>query len=270
MNHSQNEALGSLATALTDLFEEAVDLLPRMTKARQAGKPFPRRDPARLAAVVSALSFVEDGRNKFLTLAHIDEDKTSHRQHISYRQQEDLVWIALDAETCCSIEEANIPGLTRASGSIFSSIFGSNGRSQAAPDAALMDQYRVMLLLKTQSIAMRAVFLAHFVRFAIEYIALATPETPFPPLDPAVPQRHFEAFQRDVERMAPSVVDSSSFIAVGSSFSMRWPVLVIAKEYDANCDELNGVPMTREHKAAWMKSLGDMQAAGKQAELRSA
>jgi hypothetical protein len=271
MNHLQNEALGSLANALTDLFQEAVDLLPRMTKARQAGKPFPRRDPARMEAVVSALSFVEDGRKKFLTLAHIDEDKISHRQHISYRQQEELVRIALDAETCRSIEEVNIPGLTRASGSIFGSIFGLKGGSKSAPDAALMDQYRIVLLRNTQSIALRAVFLAHFVRFAIEYIALTTPETPFPPLDPAVPQRHFEAFQRDVERAAPSCVDGPSFTAVGTSLSMRWPVLVIAQEYDSNCDELNGIPMTREHKAAWMKALGEMQAAASRpADLRSA
>jgi len=260
MNHSQNEALGSLANALTDLFEEAVDLLPRMAKARQAGKPFPRRDPARLTAVVSALSFVEDGRKRFLTLAHIDEDKNSHRQHISYRQQEVLVWIALDAQTCLSIEEVNIPGLTRASGSIFGSIFGSKGGSQSAPDPALMDQYRTMLLRNTQSIALRAVFLAHFVRFAIEYMTLSTPETPFPPIDPAVPQRHFEAFQRDVERAAPSWVDGPSLTAVGTSLSMRWPPLIIARDYNSNCDELNGIPMTREHKEAWMKSLGEMQA----------
>jgi hypothetical protein len=256
MNHSQNEALGSLANALTDLFEEAVDLMPRMTKARQAGKPFPRRDPARFAAVVSALSFVEDGRKKFLTLAHIDEDKDSHRRYISYRQQEVLVRIALDAQTCLSIEEVNIPGLTRASGSIF----GSKGDAQQAPDAALMDQYQMLLLLNTQSIALRAVFLAHFVRFAIEYMALTTPETPFPAIDPAVPQRHFEAFQRDVERAAPSCVDGPSFIAVGTSLSMRFPVLVIAQEYDSNCDELNGIPMTRKQKAAWMNALGDIQA----------
>ena len=269
MNHSQNEALGSLANALNDLFQEAVDLLSRMTKARQAGKPFPRRDPARLAAVVSALSFVEGGRKKFLTLAHIDEDKISHRRHISYRQQEVLVWIALDAQTCCSIEELNIPGLTGASGSIFGSIFDSKGGSKPAPDAALMDQYRTVLLLNTQRIALRAVFLAHFVRFAIEYMALTTPETPFPAIDPAVPQRHFEAFQHDVERAAPSWVDGPSLTAVGTSLSMRWPPLVIAQEYDSNCEDLNGIPMTREHKAAWMKSLGDMQAGSRQAELRS-
>jgi hypothetical protein len=260
MNHSRNEALGSLANALNDLFQEAVDLLPRMTKAQQVAKPFPRRDPARMAAVISALSFVEDGRKKFLTLAHIDEDKNSHRQHISYRQQEVLVRIALDAQTCLSIEEVNIPGLTRASGSIFGAIFGSKGGSEPAPDAALMDQYRRVLLLDTQNIALRAVFLAHFVRFAMEYMALSTPETPFPPIDPAVPQRHFEAFQRDVERAAPSMVDGPSFIAVGESLSMRWPVLAIAQEYDANCDELNGIPMTREQKAAWMQWLGDIQA----------
>jgi hypothetical protein len=41
---------------------------------------------------------------------------------------------------------------------------------------------------------------------------------------------------------------------------MRWPPLIIARDYNSNCDELNGVPMTREHKAAWMKSLGEMQA----------
>jgi len=73
MNHSQDEALGSLANALTDLFQEAVGLLSRMTQARPAGKPFPRRDTARMAAVVSAPSFVEDGRKKFVTLAHIHE-----------------------------------------------------------------------------------------------------------------------------------------------------------------------------------------------------
>jgi hypothetical protein len=255
MNHSQNEALGSLANALNDLFQEAVDLLPRMTKARKAGKPFPRRDPARMAAVISALSFVEDGRKKFLTLAHIE----NHEGKLSYRQQDALVRIALDAETCHSTE-VTIPGLTRASGSIFSSAFGLKGGSKSAPDAALMDQYRMVLLLKTQSIAVRAVFLTHFVRFAIEYIALSTPETPFPPIDPTVPQRHFEAFQRDVERVAPSMVDGPSFIAVGESLSMRWPVLIIAQEYDSNCDDLNGIPMTGEHKAAWMQSLGEMQA----------
>jgi hypothetical protein len=266
MNHSQNEALGSLANALTDLFQEAADLLPRMTEARQAGKPFPRRDPARMAAVVSALSVVEDGRRRFLTLAHIVEDETSHKPMISYQQQETLVQIALDAETCHSIE-VTIPGLTRASGSIFASIFGS----KSAPDAALMDQYRVMLLLKTQSIALRAVCLTHFVRFAMEYMTLCTPETPFPPLDPAVPQRHFEAFQRDVERLAPSLVDGPSTTAVLSSCSrLPWPPLVIAQAYDSNCDDLNGVPMTREHKAAWMKSLGDMQGSSRPPELRSA
>jgi len=255
MNHSQSEALGSLANALTDLFQEAVDLLPRMTNARKASKPFPRRDPARKAAVISALSFVEDERKKFLTLAHIE----NHEGNISYRQQDALVRLALDAQTCRSIEDT-IPSLTRASGSTFSSIFGLKGDSNPAPGAALMDQYRIVLLLNTQSIAMRALFLSHFVCFAIEYIALSRPETPCPPIDPAVPQRHFEAFQRDIERVAPSMVDGPSFTAVGESFSMRWPVLIIAQEYDSNCDDLNGIPMTREHKAAWMQSLGEMQA----------
>ncbi len=270
MNHSQNEALGSLANALTDLFQEAADLLPRMTEARQAGKSFPRRDPARLAAVVSALSFVEDGRRRFLTLAHIVEDETSHKAMISYQQQETLVQIAIDAETCRSIE-ITIPGLTRASGSIFSSMFGLKGGSTPAPDAALTDQYRVILLLKTQSIALRAVCLTHFVRFAMEYMTLCTPDTLFHPLDPAVPQRHFEALQRDLERLAPSLVDGPSTTAVLSSCSrLPWPPLVIAQAYDSNCDDLNGVPMTREHKAAWMKSLGDMQGSSRSAELRSA
>ncbi len=257
MNHSQNEALGALAKALTDLFQEAVDLLPRMAKARQAGKPFPRRDPARMAAVASALWFAQDERKRFLTLAHIDEDKTSHKQMISYQQQENLVWIALDAETCRSIE-ATIPGLTRESSSIFGSIFGS--KTGETPDAALMDQYRVMLLLKTQSIALRALFLAHFVRFTIEYMTLATPQTPFPAIDPAVPQRYYEAFQHELERAAPSMVDGPSFTEVASSFSMRWPPPVIGQVYDANCDALNGIPMTREQKAAWMQALGDIQA----------
>jgi hypothetical protein len=270
VNDSQNEALGSLASALADLSREAVDLLPRMTRARQAGKPFPRRDPARLAAVVSALSFVDGGRKRFLTLAHIDEDKVSHRQYVSYRQQEALVWIALDAQTCLSIEELDIPGLTRAGGSPLASIVGLMRGSKPAPDAALLDHYRILLLRNTQNIALRAIFLAHFVRFAIEYMALSTPETPFPAIETAVPQRHFEAYQRDVERMAPSMVDGPSFIAVGESLSMRWPVLVIAQNYDSNSDELNGVPMSREQKAAWMERFGDMQAAGIQAELRSA
>jgi hypothetical protein len=262
MHHSQNEALGSLATALTDLFEEAVDLLPRMTEARQAGKPFPRRDPARLAAVTSSLSFVEAGRTRFLMLAHIEDE--AQKRMVSYQQQEMLVWIAVDAETCHSIEAA-IPGLTHASGSIFGSMFGLKGGSKPAPDAALMDQYRIVLLRNTQRIALRAAYLAHFVRFAMENMARSTPETPFPPLDHAVAQRHLEAFQRDVDRLAPLLVDGPAAAALLTSCSMRWRSLVIAQVCDSNCDDLNGVPMTRAHKEVWMKALGEMQAGSRPA-----
>jgi hypothetical protein len=258
MNHSQNEALGSLAKALTDLFQEAVGLLPRMAEARQAGKLFPRRDPARLAAVTSSLSFVEDGRAKFLMLAHIEDD-ASQKRMVSYQQQEALVWIAIDAETCHSIE-VTIPGLTHANGSIFGSIFGLKGGSKPAPDAALMDQYRIVLLRNTQRIALRAAYLAHFVHFAIENMALNATKTPFPPLDQAVAQRHLEALQRDIDRLAPSIVDGPAAAALLTSCSMRWPPLVIAQVCDSNCDDLNGVPMTREHKEKWMKALGEMQA----------
>ena len=93
-----------------------------------------------------------------------------------------------------------------------------------------LDASTPVTLLKTQSIALRAVCLTHFVRFAMEYMTLCTPDTLFHPLDPAVPQRHFEALQRDLERLAPSLVDGPSTTAVLSSCSrLPWPPLVIAQ-----------------------------------------
>jgi hypothetical protein len=103
---SQAAALSALAEGLADLFREAVDLLPRMIEAERAGKPLPKRDPAPMASVCAALSFVQDGSRQFITLAHLDGGK------VSYQTQETLVWVALDAATRQSIEE-QVPGVTQ-------------------------------------------------------------------------------------------------------------------------------------------------------------
>jgi hypothetical protein len=244
---SQTAALSALAEGLAHLFNEAVDLLPRMIKAEQAGKPLPRRDPAGLASVCAALSFVQDGRPQFLTLTHLDGGK------VFFHMQEALVWIALDAETCLSIEE-HVPGVTRAPGWLGNLL----SRSKPGPDATVGTSYSHVLMRNTQNIAIRAAFLARFVRFSIEYMANMTPANRFAPAEESA-QRHFEAYQRDIERLAPGFVDRPAAAALLTSLSFPFVPLIVAELEDADCEKLNGIPMSREHKAAWLKLLGNLQ-----------
>jgi hypothetical protein len=220
-----------------------------MIEAAKAGKPLPQRDPARLAAVCAALSFVQDGRPQFLTLAHFEGGK------VSYRMQEALVGIALDAVTCRSIEE-HVSGVTRAPGLPRS--FGT--RPKPGPEPALMNGYRNLLMGNTQNIAIRAAFLARFVRFSIEYIANATAANPLAPAVESA-QRNFEAYQRDLERLAPFWVDKPAAAHLCTSLSFPLVPVIVAQLEDPDCEKLHGVPMTREHKAAWLKHLGTLQGA---------
>jgi hypothetical protein len=250
MHPSQTAALSALAEGLTRLFNEAVGLLPRMIEAEKAGKPLPRRDPACLDAVCAALSFVEDGRPRFLTLAHVDGGK------VSYQMQEALVWIALDAVTCHSIEE-HVPGVTRAKG--WFANFGN--RQEPEPDAAQLKAYRHVLMQNTQNIAIRAAFLARFVRFSIEYIASLTPENRLAP-DAETAQRHFEAYQGDIEhRLASCFVDHPAARNMLVSLSFPFVPFIVAEVEDAECERLNGIPMNREHHAAWLKYFGELHGA---------
>jgi hypothetical protein len=244
---SQTAALSALAEGLTHLFNEAVDLLPRMIEAAKAGKPLPQRDPARLASVCAALSFVQDGRPRFLTLAHLDGEK------VFLHMQETLVWIALDAETCRSIED-HVPGVTRAPGLL--RIFGS--RPKPGPDATLMNAYSHVFMRNTQNIVIRAAFLARFVRFSIEYIANSTAGNLFAPAMESA-QRHFEAYQGEIERLAPYWVDKPAAADLLTSLSFPFVPLIVTELEDANCEKLNGVPMTREQHAAWLKLFGNLQ-----------
>ena len=247
MHPSQTAALSALAEGLAHVFDDAVKLLPRMITAEKAGKPLPQWDPARLASVCSALSFVADGRKQFLTLAHLDGGK------VFYHVQEALVWIALDAATCRGIEN-HVPGVTRAPGWLR----GLWSRPEPGPDAALMTAYSHVLMRNTQNIAIRSAFLARFVRFSIEYIANATPANRLQPA-PESAQRHFEAYQRDIERLAPCFVDKPAAANLLTSMSFPFVPFIVAELEDADCEELNGVPMNREHKAAWLKHFGDLQ-----------
>jgi hypothetical protein len=252
LHPSQTAALSALAEGLARLFNEAVGLLPRMIEAEKAGKPLPRRDPTRLEAVCDALSFVQDGRPQFLTLAHLDGG------NVSYRMQETLVWIALDAVTCQSIEE-HVPGVTLAKG--WFANFGA--RQEPEPDAAQMNAYRHVLMRSTQNIAIRAAFLARFVRFSIEYIANLTPESRLAP-NTATAQRHFEVYQGDIEhRLAPCFVDHPAAANLLTSLSFPFVPFIVAQVEDTDCEKLNGIPMSREHHAAWLKHFGDLQDAPK-------
>lgn len=247
MHLSQTAALSALAEGLTHLFNEAVDLLPRMIEAEKAGKPLPQRDPARLATVCAALSFVQDGRPQFLTLTHLDGGK------VFFHMQETLVWIALDGETCRGIED-HVPGATRAPGWLRNFL----SRPKPGPDATLATAYSHVLMRNTQNIAIRAAFLARFVRFSIEYIANATPANRFTPAEESA-RRHFEAYQRDIERLSPYFVDRPAAANLFTSLSFPFAPLIVAELEDADCEKLNGIPMSRAHKAAWLKQFGNMQ-----------
>src|SRR5262245_16642041 len=241
MHQAQRQALTALAQAFTDLFIEAGDLLPLLIAAEQKRKPFPRWDTAHLAAVAAALSFVEDGRPKFFTLAHIDDGK------VDLREQEELVWIAMDAETCRSI--AGVPELTRARG--LGSFFGFGSSPQSA-------QHRHILQRNTQSIAIRAAYLAHFTRFALEYSTSMTPETLFSPAV-EMAQQHFQSYQRDIERIAPALVDQGAARSLLMSLSFPIVPLIVAHPEDENSRKLNGIPLTRELEAACLNFLAKQQ-----------
>jgi hypothetical protein len=237
-----------LAEGLGNVFHESVTLLPRQAEAAKAGKPLPKHDPARLAFVCGALSFVEGGRPQFMTLAHLEDGK------ISFQMQEALVWMALDATTCASIEE-QVPGAARATG-LFRG-FGS--RAKDKPDPTLMKAYSQVLMRNTQNIAIRAAFLARFVRFAIEYMAHMTPANRFAPA-PETAQRYFEAYQSDIERHVSCFVDRQAAANLCQALSFPFAPVIIAELEDKNCERLNGVPMSAAHKAAWLQHFGEMQA----------
>jgi hypothetical protein len=236
-----------LAEGLGNMFHESVGLLPRMSEAANARKPLPKRDPARLAFVCSALSFVEGGRRQFLTLAHIEDGK------VSFQMQETLVLIALDAMTCISIEE-QISGAARTPG-----WFGNfRARGKDKPDSTLMNAYGHLLMRNTQNIAIRAAFLARFARFSIEYMAHMTPANRFAPA-PDRAQRYFEAYQEDIERHVTAFVDRPAAANLCKSLSFPFVPLIMAELEDKNCERLNGIPMSAAHKAAWLKHFADLQ-----------
>jgi len=241
MHQAQIQALTVLAQAFTDLFIETGDLLPRLIAAEQKGKPFPRWDMARFEAVAAALSFVEDGRPMFFQLAQFDDGK------VGLGQQEELVWIAIDAETCRSI--AGVPELTRARG--LGSFFGFGSSPQSA-------QHRQILQRNTQNIAIRAAYLARYTRFALEYCANLTPEKLFSPAV-EMAQQHFQSYQRDIERIAPALVDQGAARSLLTSLSFPTVPLVVAHPEDENSGKLNGIPLTRELEAAWLRFLAKQQ-----------
>jgi hypothetical protein len=123
-----------------------------------------------------------------------------------------------------------------------------------------MNGYRNLLMGNTQNIAIRAAFLARFVRFSIAYMANATAANRLAP-DVESAQRHFEAYQGDLERLAPFWVDKPAAAHLCTSLSFPLVPLIMAQLEDADCEKLNGIPMSRAHKAAWLKHLGNLQGA---------
>ena len=164
------------------------------------------------------------------------------------------MWIALDAATCRSIEE-HVPGVTRAPG--LPSKFRVSPEAGAGRSAHERSHNHV-LCRNTQNIAVRAAFLARFVRFSIEYIANLTPANRFAPAMESA-QRHFEAFQGDIERHVTCFVDRPAAANLCASLTFPFVPLIIAELEDANCEKLNGVPMSREHNAEWLKYFGSLQ-----------
>jgi len=255
VTHAQTEALGALVAALTRLFQEAVDLLPRMITAQQTGTLFPSRDPALLADAVAALIFRdEDGLTKFLTLAHIDRIDAQNRI-INYQEQETLVRLALDARTCSLIEDAAIPGLTSAPGPAP----GMTSNSMRSPDAAFLNHCRIVLFRYTQNVALRATFLANYLRFAMEYISLCPQPVLSVPFDNAVLQRHVALWQDDVARLSPFLADRKEADRILASSLWHWPPLILASVYNPDCPTLGGVPVSRAHKTAWTEASAPLQ-----------
>lgn len=257
MTQARSDALGALVSALTSLYEEAIDLLPAMMTARQSGTLFPTRDRALLADVVSALTFDDqDELTKFLTLAHIDSIDAQNLV-INYHEQETLVRLVLDARTCSTIEDAAIPGLTWAP----APTPGMTRSSLLPPDPALLDHCQIILLRYTQNVALRATYLAHYLRFTMEYMSRCPQQALFVPFDHAILQRHAAAWQCDVARLSPSFADRKEADRVLESSVWRWPPLILATPCNPDCVTLSGIPMSREHKAAWTEAFASCRPA---------
>jgi hypothetical protein len=245
---SQAAALSSLVEALNDTFNEALDLLPRMIEAYRAKQPLPRRNPSVINRVCAALSFVENDKPLFLTLAHLNDDGK-----VSYQTEEALVWIALEAATCATLED-NVCGVKRGRG------FFGRFRGEVAPDSdsTISTASIHMLMRNTQSIGIRAAFLENFIRNAIEHIARTTAANTFEG-SREFAQRHLENYQSQIEKIAPYFVDREAAVSLIKSISMPVTPIVIAQKLDDDCENLNGIPMTREHASAWRGYLGKLQ-----------
>jgi hypothetical protein len=248
MDLPQTTALSDLAVGLNRLFDEAVEMLPRMIEAEKANEPLPQRDPLTITNICDALSFVENGRPKFLTLAHLDDGK------ISYRMQEVLVWVALETATCRAIEE-KVHGVKRVRGGLLQRF---RSQPQQGSEPTLEKSYNHAIMGKTQNTAIRAAFLANFVRFSIDHIASSEPAKV---LEPSVEraQRYFNAYQIDIERLAPHFADTPAAASLLKSMSFPMLPIIIADLEGTNCEKLNGVPMKLEHFVAWRNRFADMQ-----------
>lgn len=247
MDLSQVMALSALAKALDDTFNEAEELLPQMIEACRAKKPLPRRNTLITSRVCAALSFVENGKPRFLILAHFHDGK------ISYEVEEVLVWIAIEAETCAALEDS-VCGVKHERG-----LFGRfRDRSTLGSNKTIQTASIDILMRNTQSIAIRAAFLANFIRHSIERIARSSAETAFEDSEEAA-QRHLESYLKQMERIIPNLVDKVAAVELLKSLSMPITPVIIAQIEDDACEKLNGIPMMKEHASAWRDYLGKLQ-----------
>lgn len=245
-------ALSALAEALDDTCNEAADLLPQMVEAYKTQKAFPRRNPSIIGGVCTALSFVDNGKPQFLTLAHLGDDGK-----VSYQMEEALVWIALDAATCTALED-NVRVVKPKRG--FFDRF--RDRSTVEQDNTVMTASMHMLMRNTQSIAIRAAFLANFIRHSIEHIARIGPANAFEGSKESA-QRHLENYQREIERIVPNFTDKAAALDLIKALSMPFTPIIISEIEDDACEKLNGIPMSREHASAWRNYFGKMQASAR-------
>lgn len=245
-------ALSALTEALDDTFNEATDLLPQMVEAYKAQKAFPRRNPSIIGGICTALSFVDNGKPQFVTLAHLGDDGK-----ISYQMEEARVWIALDAATCTALED-NVRVVKSKRG--FFDRF--RDRPTVEQDNTVMAASIHMLMRNTQSIAIRAAFLANFIRHSIEHIARISPANAFEGSKESA-QRHLENYQRQIERIAPNFTDRSAALDLIKAMSMPFTPIIISEIEDDTSEKLNGIPMSREHASAWRNYLGKVQASAR-------
>ena len=245
-------ALSALTEALDDTFNEATDLLPEMVEAYKAQKAFPRRNPSIIGGICTALSFVDNGKPQFVTLAHLGDDGK-----ISYQMEEALVWIALDAATCTALED-NVRVVKSKRG--FFDRF--RDRPTVKQDDTVMAASIHMLMRNTQSIAIRAAFLANFIRHSIEHIARISPANAFEGSKESA-QRHLENYQRQIEGIAPNFTDRAAALDLIKTLSMPFTPIIISRIEDDTCEKLNGIPMSREHASAWRNYFGKVQASAR-------